>query len=147
MTFHAMTENLVKEDAGGASAEDRRPDERLRLRGLQQLGYIVGDAIDSGEYGLLVCQAVLVDGFEGFEGGDVRAIDRLSGGVDHDAGEAASVRDARALVIHEVARIGLAEHSDVAGEHARIVAEPGGVAAHTVLPLSLVELEFAGRLD
>ena len=122
--FDAMSEDLVEEDARGASGEDRRSDERLRLGRFQQIRddrwrrdrRRPAASLSSGS-------PDCVHGFKRLERAEVGAVGGLRGRRDHHAREAAAVRDARAFGVDEVARIGLRHHRDVRRQHARVVLE------------------------
>ena len=102
MTLDTVAEDLVEEDAGGASGEDSGADEGLGFRRLKKIGYVIGHAIHCGFEHLVVGQPGSIDGFEGFKRAEVGSIGGFGGRGNHHAREAAAVLDARAFRIDEV---------------------------------------------
>src|SRR5262249_48114582 len=128
------------------SGEDGGCDDGLGLGGLKKLRDVVSDPIDGGEYGLVIRKAGVVYRLESFKGAEVRAVGGFGGGIDDDAGEAASVRDEGAFGVEQEACIGLRHDGDVGGKDAGVILETGGVGANPFLPEGLVELELRRNL-
>jgi hypothetical protein len=99
MAFDPVPENLVEEDARCAPGEDRRPHERLGLRRFEELGCVVGHAVNRRQQRLVVGKTVRVDCLEGLEGLQVGAVGGFGGGGNHHARESAAVHQAAASVL------------------------------------------------
>ena len=146
VAFDAVAEDLVEEDAGGAPGEDGRADERLGLGGLQQFGDVVGHAVDGRQNHLVVRQPRFLHRLKGLKRAHVGAVGGLGRSVDRHARKPAPVSHARTFGIHQVARVRLAQHGNVRGEHARVVPEAARVLADLLLPLGLGEFQLARDL-
>ena len=125
VAFHAVSEDLVKEHAGGAAGENGGPDERIHHRRLEQPRQILGDSLDGGQDHFIFGQIPRIHGFKGFRRSQVHSIVGARDGRNDDARKAAAVLQAVAFGGGQVLGFRLRHHTDAAGQNARILGEGG----------------------
>ena len=147
MAFDPMSENLVEENARCPAGEDRRPHERFGLRRFEELGGVVGHAVNRRQQNLVVGKAVRVDCLEGLESLQVGAVGRFGGGGNHHARESAAMHQAAAFGIDEVFGFALRRDRNVRGQHAGVILKARRELTHTGLPGLFVEFQLRRRRD
>src|ERR1035438_9847300 len=146
MPLHAVAEDLVKKDAGGASGKNRRTDEWFHGWGAQKAGEIDSYPLHGGFNRFRTWQPVEIGALKILVGAQIHSIRGFPSGGNGNIGEGTPVQQPRPLGADQIFCLSLDGQDDVRIQNSAGVGKLGGPLAQKAGPLLVRKMGPGRRL-
>ena len=146
MALDTMAEDLVEEHAAGAPRKNGRAGVGIGHRSRAQRFKITNHLVDGLEHGRVVGKVFLAESQPGFVARQLHSVVGLGGGDEEEPPCGLRGLNARAVRVHEPARLGARFEDSLGAVNVGVFGEGRGVLANLVFPGFEVDLHVALRL-